>query len=46
MESHKGKVTACENKVHTNSISRRIFQHCATRDCTAFTTQQPPTSDK
>jgi hypothetical protein len=35
-ESSKGKATAHEDTVLEDSISERICQHCATRDCVAF----------
>jgi hypothetical protein len=35
-ESSKGKATTLEDTVLEDSISERICQHCATRDCVAF----------
>jgi hypothetical protein len=40
----KKKVTSCEATAHQDDISKRIFQHCATHDHAAFTTQQPTTT--
>jgi hypothetical protein len=48
-ESSKGKATVREDTVLEHSISKRICQHCATRDRAAFNQLNhhlPPTSGR